>query len=200
MGGYTENLDLYYSVFPDDDSDTFNFDVDLKNNWDKLDAFAGEVLRLVSDNEMPVGTVIQGYYRQAPDGFLKLDGSSVSKETYSRLYQHLQDESLYGEGLPFHDDPVSPSTHFILQDVRADFLRNWDDGRGVDSGRALGSWQEDELREHSHSYKEAYIASHQHGPTTDYVYISHTRNANTGLTGGSETRPRNIALTACIKY
>lgn len=151
-------------------------------------------------NVIPVGTVIQGYFRQAPDGFLKLDGSSVSKETYSRLYQHLLNESLYGEGLPFHDDPVSPSTHFILQDARSEFFRNWDDGRGVDAGRELGSWQEDELREHSHSYNEAYRGSHQHGPTFDSVYIGHTRNANTGLTGGSETRPRNIALTACIKY
>lgn len=199
MGGYTENLDLYYSVFPDDDSDTFNFDVDLKNNWDKLDAFAGEVLQFVAANEMPVGTVIQGYYRQAPSGYLKLDGSSVSKETYSRLYQHLQDESLYGEGLPFYDDPVSPSTHFILQDVRADFLRNWDDGRGVDSGRALGSWQEDEFKSHRHEMGSM-LGQHGGGFAPAGNFGSGGAIYRSSYVGGDETRPRNVALLACIKY
>ena len=33
------------------------------------------------------------------------------------------------------------TTTFRLPDLRGEFLRFWDDGRGVDAGRTMGSWQ-----------------------------------------------------------
>lgn len=58
--------------------------------------------------------------------FLKLNGSTFSATTYPKL-------ALIIPGL-------------TLPDTRGEFIRNWDDGRGVDSGRALLSSQTDALQ------------------------------------------------------
>lgn len=59
-----------------------------------------------------------------PDGFLAMNGAAFDKRRYPRLAQ------LY------------PSGH--LPDLRGEFIRGWDANRGVDSGRALLSWQNDD--------------------------------------------------------
>lgn len=58
----------------------------------------------------------------APAGWLKCNGQSFDKSVYPRLAQ------------------VYPSG--VLPDLRGEFIRGWDDGRGIDSGRSLLSMQE----------------------------------------------------------
>ena len=43
MGNYTENLNLYKTNMSTDGNDTFSFDRDLNDNWDKIDAKFGEL-------------------------------------------------------------------------------------------------------------------------------------------------------------
>ena len=43
------------------------------------------------------------------------------------------------------------TTTFNLPDLRGEFIRGLDAGRGVDSGRALGSFQADEIKAHTHT-------------------------------------------------
>ena len=80
------------------------------------------------------------------------------------------------------------------------FLRGWDDSRGVDNGRSFGSAQTDELKSHTHdivgrtSITSASANVGGVGGTT--ISTSFASQA----TGGTETRPRNVALLACIKY
>lgn len=86
-------------------------------------------------------------------------------------------------------------------DLRGEFLRVWDAGRGVDAGRALGSTQADELKSHSHNLT---VAPHQDGADNGFTlgYRSVINTSNTALLwpyGGAETRPRNIALLSCQK-
>ncbi|WP_407321994.1 phage tail-collar fiber domain-containing protein [Dickeya ananatis] len=57
----------------------------------------------------------------APTGWLKCNGQSFDKNLYPKLAQ------VYPSGL--------------LPDLRGEFIRGWDDGRGVDEGRVLGSSQ-----------------------------------------------------------
>lgn len=79
-------------------------------------------------------------------------------------------------------------------DLRGEFVRGLDGGRGVDAGRALGTWQVDMLKSHTHT-----------GGTKNYADIGvlstggGITSSDTGATGGAETRPRNVALLACIK-
>ena len=137
----------------------------------------------------PPGTVGHFAMVTPPTGWLKANGAAVSRTTYAALFAAIG--TTFGAG--------NGSTTFNLPDLRGEFLRGWDDGRGVDSGRAFGSTQADELKSHSHNF-----SVYSTDPTGAYAADSDgaglVKNASTATTGGSETRPRNIALLACIKF
>ena len=127
----------------------------------------------------------------APAGWLKANGALVSRTTYAALFAAIGTTFGAGDG----------ATTFALPDLRGEFPRGWDDGRGVDAGRALGSAQAGQLGAHNHGLR------HDAGTTGSGYAINIVPNRNYGTgnyftesTGGNETRPRNVALLACIKY
>lgn len=67
----------------------------------------------------------------APVGYLKANGAAVSRTAYSALFASVGTTFGAGDG----------ATTFNLPDLRGEFLRGWDDGRGVDTGRVFGSAQ-----------------------------------------------------------
>ena len=139
---------------------------------------------------IPSGAVFYFAASTAPTGYLKADGTAISRTTYADLFAVVG--TTYGSG--------DGSTTFNLPDLRGEFLRGWDDSRGVDSGRGFGSFQADEFRSHTH--EELYNTN---SPGQDQAGSGSGDNDNTssrqtGAAGGTETRPRNIALLACIKY
>ncbi len=77
----------------------------------------------------------------APIGYLTCDGSAVSRTTYPELFNAIG--TLYGAG--------NGTTTFNLPDLRGEFIRGIDNGRGVDLGRVLGSGQGDDFKNHYHS-------------------------------------------------
>lgn len=125
----------------------------------------------------------------APNGWLKADGSLISRTTYANLFAAIGTTFGAGDG----------STTFAIPDLRAEFLRGWDDGRGVDSGRVFGSGQADMFAAHAHSFNVFSANANGTNPqgTNNNGAIS---GVNTTNAGGNETRPRNVALLACIKY
>lgn len=136
-----------------------------------------------------VGQVIFTAGSTVPSGFLKCNGAEVSRITYAALFTVCG--TIYGAG--------DGSTTFNLPDLRGEFLRGLDDGRGVDSGRALGSWQSDSFKAHTHS-----VPSFSSNPVDHDSSLDTDRTVDTGSTqasgsaGSTETRPRNVALLACI--
>ena len=143
----------------------------------------------VPANALPflVGQVNFFATSSAPAGFLKCSGQAVSRTTYAALFTAIG--TLYGVG--------DGSTTFNLPDLRGEFVRGWDDGRGVDSGRSFGSAQTDGFKSHSHTFQKSASSNNTTG--------SFVTTANNGVvtvttteTGGAETRPRNVALLACI--
>jgi len=131
----------------------------------------------------------------APDGWLKANGAEVSRATYSELFAKIG--TVFGGG--------NGSTTFNLPDLRGEFIRGWDDGRGVDSGRSFASFQADEFRRHNHTVvgnNRGTIGSQLFAPGLYQDDAERTANDldSIGFSGGNETRPRNIALLACIKY
>ena len=137
---------------------------------------------------VPAGSVFYFAAASAPTGYLKCDGSAVSRTTYAALFAVAGTTFGSGDG----------STTFNLPDLRGEFIRGLDDGRGVDAGRTLGSAQADSFASHTHTV--TYGASE--GDVTSTVTNGNTFSGSvtTGATGGTETRPRNVALLACIKY
>lgn len=138
----------------------------------------------------PAGMVAHFARNSAPTGWLKANGALVSRSTYAALFNAIGTTFGSGDGW----------TTFNLPDLRGEFLRGWDDGRGVDAGRVFGSFQTDDLREHAHSFPiyepddagGSYVAADAGGDES----VTYT----TSSAGGVETRPRNRALLACIKY
>jgi microcystin-dependent protein len=124
----------------------------------------------------------------APAGYIKANGAAVSRTTYSALFTAISTTFGAGDG----------TTTFNVPDLRGQFLRSWADGSTTyDSGRTLGSTQADDFKSHAHNFT-VYSGTGQTGPffQGNTVYGPRTTDA----TGGTETRPRNIALLACIKF
>ena len=89
---------------------------------------------------VPSGTVLYFAGQAAPAGWLKANGATLSRTAYAVLFAVIG--TTYGAG--------DGRSTFNLPDLRGEFLRGWDDGRGVDTGRALGSAQADTVRQHYH--------------------------------------------------
>ncbi len=192
----------------------------------------------------PPGTIVFHCGSTAPTGYLKANGASISRTTYSSLFSTLGTTFGVGDG----------STTFNLPDLRGEFVRGWDDGRGIDSARTFGSFQDGFLPSHTHTMAHTHtVADHAHQTSfgwdlnTYYAWNDgsnnpiHGSNVVTGATrftfatanlassnirvaltntagaqtssaasngttsapsvGDSSTsRPRNLALLACIKF
>ncbi len=83
-------------------------------------------------------------------------------------------------------------------EIRGEFLRVLDQGRGVDAGRSIQSYQDDELERHTHTFSAPFSITANTGSTGIIISASHVPNWNTTYTGGNETRPRNIARSMAI--
>jgi microcystin-dependent protein len=125
----------------------------------------------------------------APFGWLACDGTAKSRTTYAKLFAVVGETFGVGDG----------STTFNMPELRGEFVRGLDDSRGVDTGRTLGSAQADLFKAHTHTIPTS-DSSGVFGrgivPTDDGT----PPRGNTSSTGGTETRPRNVALLYCIKY
>ena len=131
----------------------------------------------------------------APSGFLKANGAAISRTTYSALFTAIGTTFGVGDG----------STTFNVPDLRGQFIRSWaDDGITYDSGRTFGSTQADDFKSHDHTYNlSSSGASNTLVAGTGSFGFRAAASASassTNATGGTETRPRNIALLACIAF
>ena len=89
---------------------------------------------------VPSGAVLYFAGRTAPAGWLKANGAAVSRTAYAALFAAIG--TTYGAG--------DGRSTFNLPDLRGEFIRGWDDGRGVDAGRVFGSAQAHALQSHQH--------------------------------------------------
>lgn len=143
----------------------------------------------LDDLVVPSGAIATFARNTAPTGWLKANGALVPRTTYAALFSAIGTTFGVGDG----------STTFGLPDLRGEFIRGWDDSRGADSGRVFGSFQAGEIQSHSHNINYGSASN------TSNVYPSRLSNGGittvaTAAAGGAETRPRNVALLACIKF
>ena len=134
----------------------------------------------------------------APEGWLKCNGQTFDKSLYPAL------ASRY------------PSA--VLPDLRGEFVRGWDDGRGVDVNRAIGSLQIDAMQPITASWTIDDQTADSNFPPAGALYIDTSGYVNYDATsnradGGrrakfdssrvtrtaSETRPRNIAFNYIVR-
>jgi phage-related tail fiber protein len=154
--------------------------------------------------ETPPGTVSHFARSTAPSGWLKANGAAVSRTTYAALFAAIGTTFGAGDG----------SSTFNLPDLRGEFLRGWDDGRGVDPSRVFGSAQAalspDIPRDGwgtagSAPQPSVAITAGRLVVGSGGVEIAESLESLRAAGGNvsplaGDNRPRNIALLACIKY
>ncbi len=121
---------------------------------------------------VPSGTVIAVAMNSAPTGYLKCNGAAVSRATYSALFTAIGTTFGVGDG----------STTFNLPDLRGEWVRGWDDSRGVDSGRVFGSAQVEMVGQHNHT---ATTSGTMSGTTSSDGAHTHTVPSESGAGGGT---------------
>ena len=149
-----------------------------------------------------------------PDGWLRCDGTIVSRSQYSALFAAIGSSWGQGDG----------NTTFKLPDLRGRFLRGVDSGAGADpdaatrtapavggnTGNAVGSVQGGQISTHTHHMGVACAGWNYTGGTNncftsvyDYgrtnTYFNDSTDQSTRPTGGNETRPINSYVTYIIK-
>ncbi|EER1829621.1 tail fiber protein [Escherichia coli] len=158
-------------------------------------------LGLGEGSALPVGVPVPWPSATPPTGWLKCNGAAFSSEMYPNLAK------------------AYPTNK--LPDLRGEFIRGWDDGRGIDAARALLSIQTGMLEKHRHIvvandgydtkdewelatiFKKTYTqgrgldATNTGGSLIPSPTL-HSRGS-IGNTGGSETRPRNIAFNYIVR-
>ena len=151
-----------------------------------------ENLGLGEGSALPVGVPVPWPSATPPTGWLKCNGAAFSAEEYPELAK------------------AYPTNK--LPDLRGEFIRGWDDGRGVDSRRAVLSTQEPTV---GTFYVELAIISGTLSGSgakfTDSVGIGSTSsnitvsNGNDQSVSGTvavnpvDTRPRNIAFNYIVR-
>ncbi|HAI1382117.1 TPA: phage tail protein [Escherichia coli] len=167
-----------------------------------------ENLGLGEGSALPVGVPVPWPSATPPTGWLKCNGAAFSAEEYPELAK------------------AYPTNK--LPDLRGEFIRGWDDGRGIDAVRALLSLQNGGVESHTHQgqlfrvsdYRtkeipasevmgRGYIASLTPGADSpldfDDYYVSSNPNGyfvgnhRTTAYGINETRPRNIAFNYIVR-
>ena len=153
-----------------------------------------DLYRVLGSNKLPdmrdttpVGELVMWTMDGAlPDYLIDANGQNISRTAYPELFAKWG--TRYGAG--------NGSTTFGVPDWRGEFPRFWDNGRGVDVGRALGSAQSDEFKSHTHGGVPQRAGDSDRGGSVSWFSIDGI--GQTEAAGGSETRPRNIAVRACI--
>jgi microcystin-dependent protein len=178
------------------------------------DAF-GVFIKDLSFEQVPPGTIMYYAKNTPPAGYFECDGSVVSQITYLDLYSIIGSTfNIGGEG----------AGNFRIPDLRGYFLRGWDNGRGIDTGRTFGSNQAHAAEKHRHFKGEAVTNEtpdgkyNGNGLTINGVTYGSSNQSGSGgfssfsssvqvpaVSGGtvnvaSENRPVNTALLPCIKY
>ncbi|EYU13598.1 tail fiber protein [Photorhabdus aegyptia] len=141
------------------------------------------------DDIVPVGVPLPYPHRYTPPGYLTCNGQTFDKSLYPKL----------AEAYPAGRVP----------DLRGEFIRGWDDSRGVDPGRVCGTWQADSTKRiqlaSGYGNENSYLWTYQGAPG-GYKYPigrdamgTATATSIADNTGGHETRPRNIAFNYIVR-
>ena len=148
-------------------------------------ATVNDVLALTGPGLIPAGTVFWLASETLPGGFLKCDGSAVSRTLYAKLFAAIGTKFGAGDG----------SATFALLDLRAAFIR----GAGSQSGYSATFAQKQEASYVYNTYGSSALTA-QVGYADKYMTsgISGSSWANGG--SGGYVRPFNLALTPIIKY
>ena len=139
------------------------------------DGSAGEFLKTDGSGNLsfsivqgvPSGAVFCIAVASVPSGYLECNGATVSRTTYAALFAVIGTQ--YGS---------TNSSNFKVPDLRGEFVRGFDNGRGVDSGRSVASSQSAQNQSHNHSASATSTAgAHSHSLNYQRKHVEDTGTA-----------------------
>lgn len=114
--------------------------------------------------QSPAGTVVWVPGTSPLASTVKVNGSLLNRVTYGNLYAYGSTSGNMaasdGAWVSGQFSPGDGTTTFRIPDLRGYVLRAWDDGRGIDASRTIGSVQADALLTHGHTVTDS---GHSHG-------------------------------------
>lgn len=157
-----------------------------------------------------------------PPGMIAYNGAELLRDDFPELWAWAQQYAVVVTDAEWQTDrwglfsSGDGVTTFRVPDLRGEFVRGWDAGRGIDAGRVLGSFAADEVRSHTHLLPSSNATATNHyvsstpapginpvmvgdgSTTTDNVLIR-LADEYSGLEG-AENKPRSLAYNYCAFY
>jgi hypothetical protein len=132
---------------------------------------------------IPAGIFMWWTGQTPPPGYIETNGALLTRTAYPRLWAHAQTnlvtETEWQAGYTGRYSSGTSTANFRIPDTRGEFIRGWDHGRGVDSGRELGRFQADGGR---NSYGEflisLYLPNSDWGAMAEQITSLFTSNGN----------------------
>ncbi|OTP91964.1 hypothetical protein B6D16_13175 [Gilliamella apicola] len=145
------------------------------------------------NNYLPSGIPQPCPYNQPPEGWLECNGAEFDRNQFQKL------AIAYPSGK--------------LPDLRGEFIRGWDNARGVDPNRMILDWQQDTIRDISGQFRTFITGTVNGAFERDSVQLislvgsSGTKiasynisfNASNVVPVANENRPRNVAFMYIVK-
>lgn len=207
---------------------------DLYNGWMTWQEFNQNGANYAGYASVDIGQVRLESEASPRAGWLKTGITNLSKTTYAALWAWAQHHNIVDSlanwtAGTFRFKDNNDGT-FALPDLRAEFLRTADDGRGIDSGRVIGSEQEDAIRNITGAFSRVGFNSYINTPNSPWgagrgVFGNNAQGADIGwqsnqmtyhatfarpcvtefdasrvVPTAAENRPRNTALLGTIKF
>lgn len=161
-----------------------------------------------TDAIIPAGAVMPFAMATAPTGWIPCDGRTLSRAAYPRLFSAIG--TLYG---------APDASSFRVPDYRGEFLRGWDNARGIDTGRVFPAFQGENFPSHSHQWHRqlpdgkgnatidatTWFGAGSWNAAGDAVWYNGDPMTSSYYTDTvvlnkiSESRPRNMPVFYCIK-
>ena len=160
------------------------------SNGQMLQTNGSGALSFTTVQGVPTGCVFCIAVISVPSGYLECNGAAVSRSTYSALFAVIGVQYGSGDG----------SSTFNLPDLRGEFIRGVDRGRGVDSGRDIATPQGSQNAQHNHSASATSTAgAHSHSlnyqrkqvEDTGTAFVTDIRRQGGDGDGGSTTFTNN---------
>jgi len=148
-----------------------------------------KAIGLTDNSGLAIGAVsaYAGDTSSIPQGWVACNGQDLSRTDYSSLFTKIG--TTYG---------TTNNLTFKAPDLRGYFIRGLDMGAGIDSGRALGTIQIDEIKAHTHGTGVTSSNNNYGGGSGSGTVRTSSGPIQTSSVGGSETRPKNVAMNYII--
>lgn len=120
-----------------------------------------------------VGQIAWEPRTSARAGYLKLNGALLNRADYPALWAYAQSSGALVTEAQWSANSFGcfssgdNATTFRIPEVRGESIRCWDDSRGVDTSRGIGTWQDGQNLSHIHAASAAAVGDHAHSAWTD---------------------------------